>query len=117
MPILPFMTPDREPGEDEGRGAARCELRLAGDQVLVLDGRVLELFTGGATVAGGSWRWHVDLVDLAATARPDGGTELRLATRRGDAVLQQAVVHAPADEGGRAVRGFLAAVDRARGVA
>lgn len=65
---------------------------IAGDHVLLLDGRVLELFHP----TGLSYRFHVNHVAVAATPARDGGLKLRVGIDPGNGVIVQgATVEVP----------------------
>ncbi len=93
------------------RLASAHEIRPNDDQILVLHGRVLELFLRDQPSAVGSNRWHVEHVAIEARERRGGGLKIGIGLRRGDAVRRHATVVVPAERV-EVVRAFFDLVRR-----
>jgi hypothetical protein len=102
VPILVYLGGGPDPLGD------RRELRAPDGSVLLLDGRVLELFAPG-DAGGGSRRWHVAQLDVQAE-RDAAASRVRLRPRDGGVGTELAL---PADAWS-AVTAFVQAVARAR---
>lgn len=94
------------------RGEFR-ELEFGGNQILVLDGRVVEYFRADQPTVEGGWRWHVKQLAVEAKPRRDGGLKLKIGRERDGEVWAQAVAEVPSEDA-EAVSGFFAAARRER---
>lgn len=81
-------------------------MRIDDDQILVLDGRAVELFWRG----GGTTRWHVDHVGVDGRPRPDGALDVRIGERHGDDIRGGARLEVPPET----VDAFLAFFEKAK---
>lgn len=71
------------------------EVEFGGDQILQLNGRVVEYFKQDQPAVPGGWRWHVNHVAVEAKPRKDGGLKLRIGRERDGQVWAQATAEVP----------------------
>lgn len=64
------------------------ECRIGDEYLLVLDGRVVELFRLRSGRQGESWRWHVSMLGIEGRMRRDGRFAVSLGERGEDGGLR-----------------------------
>ncbi|MEU1280271.1 hypothetical protein [Streptomyces sp. NPDC005805] len=91
-----------------GRGEFQ-EVEFGGNQLLVLDGRVVEYFKRDQPPTAGGWRWHVRHLAVEAKPRRDGGLSIHLGRERHGRVWAQATAEVPPQDVPTVLRFFEAA--------
>ena len=94
------------------RGEFR-EVVIDENQILVLDGKVVEYFKKDQPATEGGWRFHVDHIAVEGKPRDDGGLKLKIGRERFDEVWAQATAEVP-PESVDAVMEFFEAAKRER---
>lgn len=89
------------------------ELEFGGDQILVLNGRVVEYFRQDLPATEGGWRWHVKHLAVDAKPRKDGGLKLKIGRDRDGDVWAQGMAEVPPEDVD-AVMAFFEAAKRER---
>jgi len=96
----------KEPGEFR-------ELEFGGNQILVLNGRVVEYFKQTQHAVEGGWRWHVNFVAVEGKPRKDGGLDLKIGRDRDGRFWTEATAEVPPEDVD-AVMGFFEAAKKER---
>ncbi len=81
----------------ESQGEFR-ELEFGGNQILVLNGRVVEYFKQDQPAVEGGWRWHVKHVAVEGKPRRDGGLTLKIGREHDGRVWAQAMADVPPED-------------------
>lgn len=79
------------------RGEYR-EIEFGGNQILVLDGRVVEYFKQDQPAVDGGWRWHVKHLAVEGKPRKDGGLKLKIGRDRDGFVWAQGAAEVPPED-------------------
>jgi hypothetical protein len=74
------------------------EVEFGGNQILVLDGRVVEYFKQDQPAVEGGWRWHVNHIAVEAKPTRDGGLDLKIGRDRDGRVWAQATARVPPED-------------------
>lgn len=74
------------------------EVSYGGDQILILDGRVVEYFKRDQPAVEGGWRWHVNHLAVEAKPRRDGGIKLKIGRERDGGVWAQGSSEVPPED-------------------
>lgn len=85
------------------------ELEFGGDQLLVLDGRVVEYFKRDQPAVASGWRWHVKHLAVEGKPRKDGGVKLRIGRERDGGVWAGAIAEVPPEDVDAVMKFFEAA--------
>lgn len=92
------------------------ELDIDGNQILVLNDRVVEFFRGDQPAVEGAWRWHVNHLAVEAKPKRHGGFDVKIGRDHDGRVWAQAIAEVPAERMDAVMEFFEAAKrERARG--